>query len=176
MISKILFYSFRDFGKIFAELLPGAFCKLEPAEGTSITDGLEIKVSLGGIWKTGLTELSGGQRSVVALSLILALLKFSPAPLYILDEIDAALDLSHTRNIGNILRSPRFRRAQFIIVSLKEGMFGNASVLFKTRNKDGVSSVERFENESNNNSSSKENSAPSMKAKQVSSYRKPLTA
>ena len=49
-----------------------------------------------------LSELSGGQRSLLALSLILALLLFKPAPMYILDEIDAALDLSHTQNIGNM--------------------------------------------------------------------------
>ena len=47
-------------------------------------------------WKESLSELSGGQRSLIALSLILALLKFRPACLYILDEIDAALDLAHT--------------------------------------------------------------------------------
>ena len=44
-------------------------------------------------------------RSLVALSLILSLLLFKPAPLYILDEVDAALDLSHTQNIGQMLRT-----------------------------------------------------------------------
>jgi len=37
----------------------------------------------------------------LALSLILSLLLFKPAPMYILDEVDAALDLSHTQNTGN---------------------------------------------------------------------------
>ena len=138
------FAFFRDFGHIFAELLPGSFCRLDVLEGQRITDGLEIKVSLGSVWKQSLAELSGGQRSVVALSLILALLQFKPAPMYILDEVDAALDLSHTQNIGTLLRT-RFRGSQFIIVSLKEGMFNNANVLFRTTFKDGVSSVERFE-------------------------------
>ena len=59
-----------------------------------------MKVSFGGKEITSLVSLSGGQRSLLALSLILALLKFQPAPLYILDEIDAALDASHTQNIG----------------------------------------------------------------------------
>jgi structural maintenance of chromosome 2 len=52
------------------------------------------------MWKESLGELSGGQKSLLALSFTLALLKYKPAPLYILDEIDAALDLSHTQNIG----------------------------------------------------------------------------
>jgi structural maintenance of chromosome 2 len=67
-----------------------------------------------------LTELSGGQRSLLALSLILSLLLFKPAPMYILDEIDSALDVSHTQNIGRMLKQ-HFKNSQFIIVSLKEG-------------------------------------------------------
>ena len=51
-----------DFGQIFGELLPGSFAKLDPPEGKEITDGLEVKVCLGKIWKESLTELSGGQR------------------------------------------------------------------------------------------------------------------
>ena len=49
-------------------------------------DGLEVRVAFGGVWKDSLTELSGGQRSLVALSLILSLLLFKPAPLYILGK------------------------------------------------------------------------------------------
>jgi len=136
-----------DFGLIFADLLPGSFARLEPPEGQLITEGLEIRVQLGGVWKSSLTELSGGQRSVIALSLILSLLQFKPAPMYILDEVDAALDLSHTENIGRLFHS-RFKGSQFIVVSLKEGMFGNANVLFRTRFKDGISSVERTQTRS----------------------------
>lgn len=61
--------------------------------------------------------------------------------MYILDEVDAALDLSHTQNIGSLLRT-RFKGSQFLVVSLKDGMFNNANVLFKTRFKDGTSVVE----------------------------------
>lgn len=74
--------------------------------------------------------------------MIMALLQFKPAPMYILDEIDAALDLSHTQHIGTLFRT-RFRGAQFIVVSLKEGLFTNANVLFRTRFRDGTSIVER---------------------------------
>lgn len=89
-----------------------------------------------------MTELSGGQRSLLALSLILSLLLFKPAPMYILDEVDAALDLSHTQNIGQMIRS-HFSHSQFIVVSLKEGMFNNANVVFRTKFVDGVSTVAR---------------------------------
>jgi hypothetical protein len=118
----------RDFGSIFSTLLPGTHAKLEPPENGdgTVLSGLEVKVAFGGVWKESLTELSGGQRSLLALSLILALLLFKPAPMYILDEVDAALDLSHTQNIGAMLRT-HFRNSQFIVVSLKEGMFNNAN-------------------------------------------------
>lgn len=164
-----------DFGNIFAELLPGSFAKLDPPEGKQISDGLEVKVCLGKVWKASLTELSGGQRfvspflfpplsspprpffpflpfphpqltpprpsrSLIALSLILALLQYSPAPMYILDEVDAALDLSHTQNIGRLIKT-RFRGSQFIVVSLKDGMFRNANRVFRTRFLDGTSVV-----------------------------------
>ncbi|EGG18907.1 structural maintenance of chromosome protein [Cavenderia fasciculata] len=131
-----------DFGKIFSGLLKGATAKLEPLEGKSVLEGLDVKVALGGVWKDTLSELSGGQKSLLALSLILALLLFNPAPVYILDEVDSALDLSHTQNIGEMLKE-YFNNAQFIVVSLKEGMFNNANILFETRFVDGISEVRR---------------------------------
>ncbi|KAL5113844.1 Structural maintenance of chromosomes protein 2 [Pleosporales sp. CAS-2024a] len=130
-----------DFGAIFNELLPGSFAKLDPPEGKTISDGLEVKVQLGKVWKQSLTELSGGQRSLIALSLIMSLLQFKPAPMYILDEVDAALDLSHTQNIGRLFKT-RFKGAQFIVVSLKDGMFQNANRIFRTRFVGGTSTVE----------------------------------
>lgn len=58
----------RDFGQIFSELLPGgSFAQLDPPEGKTINDGLEVKVKLGKVWKQSLTELSGGQRYVFRL-------------------------------------------------------------------------------------------------------------
>lgn len=72
----------------------------------------------------------------------MSLLQFKPAPMYILDEIDAALDLSHTQHIGQLFQS-RFQGSQFIVVSLKEGLFTNANVLFRARFRDGTSIVER---------------------------------
>ncbi|KAG5518532.1 hypothetical protein PMAC_002928 [Pneumocystis sp. 'macacae'] len=129
-----------DFGKIFSDLLPGSFAKLVCPEKKTISDGLEIKVCLGKVWKDSLAELSGGQRSLVALSLIMSLLQFRPAPMYILDEVDAALDLSHTQNIGHLIKT-KFKGAQFIVVSLKDGMFSNANRIFTTKFVHGYGSV-----------------------------------
>jgi structural maintenance of chromosome 2 len=88
-----------------------------------------------------LDGLANVYSSLIALSLIMALLRFKPAPMYILDEVDAALDPSHTQNIGRLIKS-KFQGSQFIIVSLKDGMFDNANKIFKTRFVDGTSTVQ----------------------------------
>lgn len=132
-----------DFDSIFSTFLPNTHAKLDLVAGKDLLDGLEVKVAFGGVWKESLTELSGGQRSLVALSLILALLKYNPAPLYILDEVDAALDQNHTQNTGTMIKK-HFNKSQFIIVSLKDDMFRNANVLFKTKFVDGKSAVTRY--------------------------------
>lgn len=113
------------------------------ADGVSVV-GLKIMVAFNGDWKESLAELSGGQKSLLALSLLLAMLMYKPAPMYILDEVDSALDLNHTQNIGRLLPT-RFKNSQFIVVSHKEGMFDNANVVFTTQNVDGISSVSRTE-------------------------------
>ncbi len=130
----------KDFGKIFSTLLPGAQSKLVPVEGKELTDGMEFRVAFHGVWIKGLSELSGGQRALLALSFVLSLLRYKPAPVYILDEIDAALDLDHTQNIGAMIRE-HFPQSQFLIVSLKEGMFNNATMLFRVSFVDGISRV-----------------------------------
>jgi structural maintenance of chromosome 2 len=136
-----------DIGSIFSTLLPGAMCKLDPeyeSDGQTL-HGLEFRVKFGEVWKESLSELSGGQRSLLALSLILSLLRYKPAPMYILDEIDSALDLSHTQNIGRMLRT-HFADSQFLIISLKEELFQNANVLFRTEFVEGSSTVKRITN------------------------------
>ena len=136
-----------NFGAIFRSLLPMVDAKLAPPDGMSALEGLELKVQLGSVWKDSLTELSGGQKSLLALSLVLALLLFKPAPFYILDEVDAALDVAHTRNIGKMIKQ-YFPHSQFVIVSLKDGMFSNANVLFRVRFENGTSVVTRTEQQS----------------------------
>ena len=61
-------------------------------------------------------------------------------------QVDAALDLSHTQNIGRMIKQ-HFPQSQFIVVSLKEGMFNNANVIFRTKFVDGVSTVARTVND-----------------------------
>lgn len=136
-----------NLSQIFSQVLPGSSAQMQEIKlfpGTpKEAQGVEISVCFSGIWKESLFELSGGQRSLLALSFLFANLRCRPAPFYILDEIDSALDLSHTENIGAII-SAQFPQSQFILVSLKEGMYNNANNLYKVSFVDGTSKVERY--------------------------------
>ncbi|KAM0688005.1 Structural maintenance of chromosomes protein 2 [Conglomerata obtusa] len=107
-----------------------------------LNDDFEINVKIG-TWKESLGELSGGQRSIVALCLIFAMLTYKPASFYIFDEIDSALDLSFTQSIGENIRK-KFNNAQFIVVSLKEGLFENADSIFQVFLNEGKSDVRKI--------------------------------
>lgn len=133
-----------DLQEIVGQILPGTKAELIPPENSTVFEGLELTVAFNNLHKS-LTELSGGQSSLIALGLVLALLKFKPAPVYILDEVDAALDLNNTQNIGKMLRKS-FQKAQFIVVSLKEGLWNNANVVFRTSFRDENSHVQKTEN------------------------------
>lgn len=132
------------FSALFNTCLDYATCRLaeqrDHESGRLL--GLEVKVAFNGKEKAGLTELSGGQRSLLALCLILSILKVHKAPVYILDEVDAALDPSHTQNLGLMLKK-HFADAQFLLVSLKDGMFSSANVIYEVRNTTGFSEVTR---------------------------------
>lgn len=104
-----------------------------------ISPEFEIRVKVGS-WKNSLSELSGGQKSLIALCLIFSMLTFKPAPFYIFDEIDAALDLNYTQSIGEIIQK-EFHGAQFIVVSLKNNMFDNANRIFRVFIQDHRSKV-----------------------------------
>ena len=69
----------RHFNSIFSILLPNVQAKLEPEyskENPDVLTGLALRVAFNDQWKESLSELSGGQRSLLALSLIHALLKY----------------------------------------------------------------------------------------------------
>ena len=73
-------------------------------------------MAFGDVWKESLTELSGGQRSLLALSLILAMLLFKPAPIYILDEVTSHSPLCNKRLAVHITQ----RSAQGVLILGRE--------------------------------------------------------
>merc|ERR1711981_546185 len=78
-------------------------------------------------WKH-ISNLSGGEKTLSSLALVFALHHYKPTPLYIMDEIDAALDFRNVAIVGRHIKE-RTKNAQFIIVSLRSNMFELASRL-----------------------------------------------
>ncbi|XP_047109564.1 structural maintenance of chromosomes protein 4-like [Schistocerca piceifrons] len=72
-------------------------------------------------WKN-ISTLSGGEKTVSSLALVFALHSYRPSPFYILDEVDAALDSRNTALVGLYIKT-RVKNSQFIIISLRSGMF-----------------------------------------------------
>ena len=67
--------------------------------------GVRLEVSFTGQSQSflAMSQLSGGQKTVVALSLIFAIQRLEPAPFYLLDEVDAALDASYRSALANLV-------------------------------------------------------------------------
>lgn len=78
-------------------------------------------------WKQ-ISNLSGGEKTLSSLALVFALHYYKPSPLYVMDEIDAALDFKNVSIVANYIKQ-RARNAQFIIISLRSNMFELCDVL-----------------------------------------------
>ncbi|KAJ8030527.1 Structural maintenance of chromosomes protein 4 [Holothuria leucospilota] len=72
-------------------------------------------------WKV-IANLSGGEKTLSSLSLVFALHQFKPTPVYVMDEIDAALDFKNVSIVGHYIKE-RTKNAQFIVISLRNNMF-----------------------------------------------------
>ncbi|TGZ71887.1 hypothetical protein CRM22_002403 [Opisthorchis felineus] len=86
-------------------------------------------------WKN-IANLSGGEKTLSSLALVFALHHYKPTPLYVMDEIDAALDFKNVSIVGNYLKE-RTKNAQFVVISLRNNMFELADQLvgiYKTHN------------------------------------------
>lgn len=75
-------------------------------------------------------QLSGGEKTVAALALLFAIHSYQPAPFFVLDEVDAALDNTNVAKIANYIRSHASDSFQFIVISLKGSLYerGNSLV------------------------------------------------
>ena len=78
-------------------------------------------------WKN-ISNLSGGEKTLSSLALVFALHHYKPTPLYVMDEIDAALDFRNVSIVASYIKE-RTKNAQFIVISLRNNMFELASRL-----------------------------------------------
>jgi chromosome segregation protein len=109
----------RKFNEVYVKLFNGGNAKLELVDSDDpLEAGLEMLVSPPGKRLQSITLLSGGEQALTALSLIFAVFLTSPAPICILDEVDAPLDDANVTRFCNLLDELiKITRTKFIIVT-----------------------------------------------------------
>ena len=131
-----------EFKKIFTQLFNGGEAKLIIEDEENILDsGIDIEATLPGRRKQELALLSGGERSLTAIALIFSLIKISPTPFCILDEIDAMLDESNVMRVGELLKELS-DTTQFVVITHNRNTVQLADILYGvTMGKDSISQV-----------------------------------
>ena len=109
----------RKFNEVYTKLFNGGNAKLELVDSDDPLDaGLDLLVSPPGKRLQSITLLSGGEQALTALSLIFAVFLTNPAPICVLDEVDAPLDDANVTRFCNLLEElTRITTTKFIIVT-----------------------------------------------------------
>ncbi|WP_286990509.1 AAA family ATPase, partial [Thermomonospora sp. CIF 1] len=132
----------REFERIFARLFPGGEGRLVLTDPDDmLTTGVEVEARPPGKKVKRLSLLSGGERSLVAIALLVAVFKARPSPFYVLDEVEAALDDTNTQRLLSILEELRESSQLIIITHQKRTMEGADALYGITMRGDGVSQV-----------------------------------
>jgi chromosome segregation protein len=130
------------FDERFQQLFGGGFARLELTDPDSLgSTGVEITARPPGKRRQPLAMLSGGERSLTAVALLLAMLQVRPVPFCVLDEVDAALDEANVGRFTSALRDLA-ERTQFIVITHNRGTIRIADALYGvTVGDDSVSRV-----------------------------------
>ncbi|HOZ38986.1 MAG TPA: chromosome segregation protein SMC [Anaerolineaceae bacterium] len=131
-----------EFTAMFARLFNGGSARLLLSDEESpIEGGIEIEARLPGKREQGLVLLSGGERSLTAVALVFALLRVSPTPFCVLDEVDAMLDESNVGRFLELLRDLS-KDTQFVLITHNRNTVSAADVIYGvTMGKDSASQV-----------------------------------
>ena len=118
------------FGETFTQLFGGGSARLVLTEPDDLTvSGVDIVARLPNQREQGLALLSGGERSLTASALIFSLLKVSPTPFCVMDEVDAALDEANINRFRDILRELSLN-TQFIVITHNRGTVQVANTIY----------------------------------------------
>ena len=102
--------------------------------------GINITVKTGHGKYFDVKSLSGGEQTLVALSLIFAIQELNPYYFYVLDEIDAALDKRNSERLANLLKK-YMQKGQYLIISHNDQVISNATNLYGVSMHDGISKI-----------------------------------
>ena len=136
----------KNLKRIFSELSPGgkAYMTLEK-EKDPLSGGVNLVVKPRGKEVQYLEAISGGEKTLAALSLIFAIQDYKPSPFYYFDEVDAHLDEANARRVGELIKE-RSQKAQFIVVTLREVLASFADKIIGVSGRGGLSKVFPLEN------------------------------
>ena len=119
-----------EFKAIFTRLFGGGSARLALTDPDNLTEtGIDIEAKLPGRREQGLSLLSGGERSLTAISLVFALLKVSPTPVCVMDEVDAMLDEANVGRFRDLL-AELSQTTQFIVVTHNRNTVQVADVIY----------------------------------------------
>lgn len=132
----------RNFTEIFKELFGGGNASLSFTDDSDILNsGIEIKVHPPGKIVSHIEALSGGEKALVAISIYFAIMKVSPPPFCMLDEVEAALDDVNVRRFADYLHRMN-ASTQFIVITHRRGTMEEADMLYGvTMQDDGISKI-----------------------------------
>ncbi len=132
----------QHFGQVFQELFEGGKAMLSLTDPNDVLNsGIEMHVQPPGKKILHLEALSGGEKALVAIALLFAILRVTPSPFCVLDEIEAALDDVNVDRYAQYLRR-MCDRTQFIVITHRRGSMEEADVLYGvTMQEKGVSKL-----------------------------------
>ncbi len=94
----------QHFSNMFSKMTNGT-ASLQLEDQSNLESGLLIQANPGGKRMLNIDSMSGGEKTLTALAFIFAIQKYKPAPFYILDEVDAALDKENSQRIAELMKS-----------------------------------------------------------------------
>jgi chromosome segregation protein len=132
----------REFETVFATLFPGGEGRLVLTDPSDmLTTGIEVEARPPGKKVKRLSLLSGGERSLTAMALLVAIFRARPSPFYVLDEIEAALDDVNLRRLISLLEELR-NASQLIVITHQKPTMEVADALYGVSMRgDGITTV-----------------------------------
>ncbi len=132
----------QNFGQTFVQLFGGGSAAMFLTEPDDpLMTGVDLLVQPPGKKLINYNLLSGGEKSLVGVALVLAIFQVKPSPFCILDEVDAALDEANVERFAEYIKMFK-QKTQFIVVTHRQGTMEAADRLWGiTMEKDGVSKI-----------------------------------
>jgi len=132
----------REFEVVFARLFPGGEGRLVLTDPSDmLTTGIEVEARPPGKKVKRLSLLSGGERSLVAVALLVAIFKARPSPFYVMDEVEAALDDTNLDRLLTLLEELR-ESSQLIVITHQKRTMEIADALYGVSMRgDGITTV-----------------------------------